>query len=120
MHCKIDIVVVTNQSGIARGLYTEQDLARIHEELHDRLDRLPLAYIHCPHHPDYDNPYGRVCDCRKPGPGLLHQAQPDQRLDRPEHRLLRAAVDLAAGKYQDVVQRYPGTTWARAAQKSLP
>lgn len=40
--------------------------------------------------------------------GALDQAQPDQRLDRPEHRLLRAAVDLAAGKYQDVVQRATG------------
>ena len=71
------LVITTNQSGIARGLYTEQDLARVHERLHELVDRLPLAYLHCPHHPDAeggDPAYRRDCDCRKPKPGLLHQA----------------------------------------------
>ena len=71
------LVIVTNQSGIARGLYTERDLAQIHEHLHDLLARLPLAYLHCPHHPDArggDPAYRRDCDCRKPKPGLLHEA----------------------------------------------
>lgn len=70
----IRIVVVTNQSGIARGLYDQRDLARVHEELHRRLDRLPFAYLHCPHHPDGANAWGGACDCRKPAAGLLHQA----------------------------------------------
>ena len=70
----IRIVVVTNQSGIARGLYTERDLARVHEELHRRLDRLPFAYLHCPHHPEGQNAWGGACSCRKPAPGLLHEA----------------------------------------------
>ncbi|MEO6596380.1 MAG: HAD-IIIA family hydrolase [Planctomycetota bacterium] len=69
------IVVVTNQSGIASGLYSECDLARIHELLHERLDHLPLAYLHCPHHPDGGHGYGGPCDCRKPLAGLLHQAR---------------------------------------------
>ena len=69
------IVVLTNQSGIARGLYDQDDLARVHAELHDRLENLPLAYLHCPHHPDGSNAYGGDCDCRKPAPGLLHQAR---------------------------------------------
>lgn len=69
------IVVVTNQSGIARGLYGERDLARIHEALHRALGGLPLAYLHCPHHPEGAHGYGGACTCRKPGPGLLHQAR---------------------------------------------
>lgn len=69
------IVVVTNQSGIARGLYTERDLARVHAELHRRLLHLPAAYLHCPHHPDGGHGYGGACDCRKPAAGLLHQAR---------------------------------------------
>jgi D-glycero-D-manno-heptose 1,7-bisphosphate phosphatase len=69
------IVVVTNQSGIARGLYRERDLAHVHEELHRRLERLPSAYLHCPHHPEGDTPYSRPCACRKPAPGLLHEAR---------------------------------------------
>ncbi|MCR9247936.1 MAG: HAD-IIIA family hydrolase [bacterium] len=71
----VRIVIVTNQSGIARGLYTQTGLARVHETLHQRLDRLPLAYLHCPHHPDFDGPYGGPCTCRKPAAGLLHEAE---------------------------------------------
>ncbi len=70
------LVVFTNQSGIARGLYTEADLARIHEALHAALSGLPAAYLHCPHHPDAgDHPHGGDCSCRKPNTGLLDQAE---------------------------------------------
>lgn len=69
------IVVLTNQSGIARALYSESDLARVHAVLHERLRGLPEAYLHCPHHPDASGEYGGACACRKPGAGLLHQAR---------------------------------------------
>lgn len=69
------LVVVTNQSGIARGLYSENDLAAVHARLHHELGELPDAYLHCPHHPDGAHGYGGACACRKPGPGLLHQAR---------------------------------------------
>ena len=70
------MVVTTNQSGVARGLLTERDLAHIHAALHERLDRLPLAYLHCPHHPTDGDAAGyvRTCRCRKPAPGMLHEA----------------------------------------------
>jgi histidinol-phosphate phosphatase family protein len=72
------LVITTNQSGIARGLYSERDLTAVHARLHELVDGLPLAYLHCPHHPDpgegNDPGYHRECTCRKPGPGLLHQA----------------------------------------------
>ena len=69
------LVVVTNQSGVARGLYSESDLARVHERLHEELDGLCAAFLHCPHHPEATGPYGGACACRKPGNGLLHQAR---------------------------------------------
>lgn len=68
------IVVVTNQSGIARGYLTEADLAAIHRTLHDELDGLPDAYLHCPHLPEGGLGYGGPCACRKPADGLLRQA----------------------------------------------
>ncbi|MHC5064404.1 MAG: D-glycero-alpha-D-manno-heptose-1,7-bisphosphate 7-phosphatase [Planctomycetota bacterium] len=69
------LIVLTNQSGIARGFYGETELARIHEELQRRLAGLPRAYLHCPHLPDLPgSPYGRNCSCRKPADGLLQQA----------------------------------------------
>lgn len=73
------LIVVTNQSGIARGLYGQSDLARVHEVIHSRLGALPRAYLHCPHHPDPEyqtnaTGFGQVCECRKPKAGLLEQA----------------------------------------------
>jgi len=69
------LVVVTNQSAVARGLVDEAGLARIHERLHVLLEHLPRAYLHCPHHPDAgEGPYRRACDCRKPAPGMLLRA----------------------------------------------
>jgi D-glycero-D-manno-heptose 1,7-bisphosphate phosphatase len=65
------IVCVTNQSGIERGLYTEEDVARIHARLRDRLARHGASidrFYYCPHAPE------RGCACRKPGTLLFEQA----------------------------------------------
>jgi len=68
-------IVVTNQSGIARGLFGEDDLARVHARLEAELARAGArldAILHCPHHPSEGSaPWRRACACRKPAPGLL-------------------------------------------------
>ncbi len=69
------LVVLTNQSGVARGYYSEAELARIHACMHRELDGLPLGYLHCPHLPEASGPYGGPCECRKPKSGLLLQAR---------------------------------------------
>lgn len=69
------LVVVTNQSGIARGYYGEHDLAAVHERMHAATGGRIAGWLHCPHHPDADGPYGGDCTCRKPKNGLLHQAR---------------------------------------------
>ncbi len=68
----IPVIVVTNQSGIARGYFTEEGLGEIHERLKEalavrgaRVDDI----FHCPHMPDAG------CPCRKPAPGMLLQAR---------------------------------------------
>src|SRR5512143_1648281 len=67
------LVLVTNQSGIARGLYTMDDYravqARVEELLEERGLRFAGVYV-CPHHPDYTG----ACDCRKPALGLYRRA----------------------------------------------
>src|SRR6266540_4662404 len=67
-------VVVTNQSGVARGLYTEADILALHEWMQARLGEAGAridAFYYCPHHPEASEPAYRVaCDCRKPLPGM--------------------------------------------------
>jgi D-glycero-D-manno-heptose 1,7-bisphosphate phosphatase len=74
----IRVVMVSNQSGIARGFFDEDMLARIHDDLAARLAEGGAhvdAYYYCPHHPDGRVPqYARSCDCRKPGRGLIDRA----------------------------------------------
>ena len=69
------LVVVTNQSGIARGLLDEITLSGIHDELQRQLGGCIDAFFHCPHHPsEGSGPYTRTCTCRKPASGLFHDA----------------------------------------------
>lgn len=71
--------VITNQSGVARGLYSEDDVKAVHQRLIRLLARDGAhidAFYYCPHHPEYgEAPYRRVCSCRKPKIGMLLQAQ---------------------------------------------
>jgi D-glycero-D-manno-heptose 1,7-bisphosphate phosphatase len=74
------VVLVTNQSGIARGLYGEADYQAVARRV-DRLLREAGASVdatyYCPHHPDFSGP----CECRKPGTGLYRRAARELTLD---------------------------------------
>ncbi len=79
------VVVVTNQSGVARGLIAPRTLAAIHRTLERRLAgsgaRLAGIYV-CPHHPTVGAPpLRRRCRCRKPAPGLVERAVRELGLD---------------------------------------
>ena len=80
------LVVVTNQSGIARGLYTEADFHAVQRRLEQVLGEAGIALdavFHCPHHPDFTG----ACDCRKPQLGMYRSAA------------ARLGIDLAASVY---------------------
>lgn len=79
------LVVVTNQSGIARGKYTEEQFMQLTEwmdwSLADRDVELDGIYF-CPHHPEGSvAEYAQVCDCRKPKPGMLLSGQEQLNID---------------------------------------
>ena len=90
------VVVITNQSGIARGYLTEQTLSQIHEKMHRELGRWDAhvdAIYHCPHHPDDG------CECRKPKPTLLLRAAKDIGIDlHLSYMVGDDAKDIAAGR----------------------
>lgn len=71
------LVVVTNQSGVARGYYTLAEVEILHRYLRTQLQNWGVeisAFYVCPHYPGGQAPYNVDCPCRKPKPGLLLQA----------------------------------------------
>src|SRR5262249_31635363 len=72
--CGLAVVLVSNQSGVARGFFTEEVVDAVHQRMADllaeggaRID----AYYYCPHHPDGKVPqFAQKCECRKPGRAL--------------------------------------------------
>lgn len=66
------LLVATNQGGLAKGWYTEEELAKMHLALKDTYHSHGVEltdFFYCPHHPNFTGD----CDCRKPKPGLLLQ-----------------------------------------------
>lgn len=97
------LVVVTNQSAVARGWCTLDDVRAVNAELTRRLEAagatLAGVYV-CPHHPEAgEAPYRRACPCRKPDAGLLRRAAREHGLDLARSWIVGDAVrDLAAGR----------------------
>lgn len=79
------LIVVTNQSGIARGYFTNEDYAALELHMRQRFSEFGITFsavYHCPHHPDGVVPELSVkCSCRKPAPGLILQAVNDFDID---------------------------------------
>jgi D-glycero-D-manno-heptose 1,7-bisphosphate phosphatase len=90
------VICITNQSGIARGFYTDAIVAQIHERVNHLLEPFGTqvdAFYYCPHHPD------QGCDCRKPGIALFRQAAQDWNVDLPVSSIVGdRELDIAAGR----------------------
>ena len=86
------VIVITNQSGIARGFYDEAAVKRLHAHMRDELVREGAhidAFYYCPHHPEGTvKPYAVRCRCRKPGTGMLEQAVREWTIDRARSFLI--------------------------------
>ena len=80
------VVVVTNQSGVARGYFGEEDVKRLHVWMNMDLKRFGAhidAFYYCPHLPNGSvASYAMDCDCRKPKPGLVERACDDFHIDK--------------------------------------
>jgi D-glycero-D-manno-heptose 1,7-bisphosphate phosphatase len=79
------LIVITNQSGIGRGLYSVEAFEQITDWMKTQFEAAgaPIAGVYfCPHHPtEATGDFRRACDCRKPAPGMLLAAAQDLRLD---------------------------------------
>ena len=90
------VIVVTNQSGIARGFYTENDVKILHDFMQNDLKNFDAhidAFYFCPHVSE------DACDCRKPKPGMIFRAAKDFDIDLKKSFLVGDSQrDIVAGK----------------------
>ncbi len=80
------ILIVTNQSGISRGYYSEEDFAHLSQWMIDHFKTFGITITriyHCPHHESIDG----LCECRKPEPGMFLEARKEYDLDM-EHSVM--------------------------------
>ncbi|MCX6333134.1 MAG: HAD family hydrolase [Bacteroidia bacterium] len=92
------IIVITNQAGIAKGLYSEEDFRKLTRWMNIQFEKngIKISEVyHCPHHPGITGP----CECRKPNPGMILQAVKDFDLDLCQCILVGdKESDLEAGR----------------------
>ncbi len=116
-------VVITNQAGVAKGLFTEEFVRKINGQIQSAFlaqGALINRFYFCPHHPTEGiAPYRLICDCRKPEPGLLLQAAVDLNIDlarsyvigdrlrdiETAHRAGAKGVLVMTGYGQDLMQK---------------
>ncbi|QIZ76848.1 D-glycero-beta-D-manno-heptose 1,7-bisphosphate 7-phosphatase [Ferrimonas lipolytica] len=103
------LIVVTNQSGIARGYYDEQQFLQLSQWMREQFQQAgaPLTDVYyCPHHPDKGNaPYIGKCECRKPEPGMLLRAAKEHNIDLSDSIMIGDKYgDMLAGKLAEVRQ----------------
>ena len=86
-------VVITNQSGVARGYFPESLIHQIHQKMQDLLKKEGAhldGIYYCPHHPDIGiPPYRQKCRCRKPETGLIEEAVKELDLDSSRSYMVR-------------------------------
>ena len=122
------IVVITNQAGVAKGLYGEDFVETTADYLRDcarRSDTVIDGHYYCPHAPDADvEAYRRECDCRKPKPGLALRAAQELNIDLARSvvigdRWRDIAVANAIGARGILVKTGYGATEARNPQPGI-
>jgi len=95
------LIVVSNQSGIARGYFTEADLNIFNNNMNEILKKNGVEiteFYCCPHHPDGIGKYKKVCECRKPNNKMIEDAIEKYNIDRAKSYMIGDKIsDIGAG-----------------------
>lgn len=97
------VVIVTNQAGVARGYYKEEDVKNLHEYLNEELKRHGGhvdRFFYCPHHPQNGiGTYKQDCECRKPKTGMFRMAEAFYEIDKAHSYMIGdKLIDTEAGR----------------------
>jgi D-glycero-D-manno-heptose 1,7-bisphosphate phosphatase len=108
------VIVVTNQSGIGRGIFTETAMREIHEIIQTKLTKKIDAFYFCPHLPDAG------CACRKPKTGMIEQALADFEIDLENSWFVGdKAIDVKTGQNANVKTALVLTGYGKQAVEQL-
>jgi D-glycero-D-manno-heptose 1,7-bisphosphate phosphatase len=118
------VVVVTNQSGVARGYYTEEDVHQLHRYIASQLEQVGSrvdSWFYCPHHPSGRGSYALPCRCRKPQPGMLLEAARRFDIDLETSVMIGdKLVDVEAGRAAGCRSILVRTGYGREEENRLP
>ncbi len=97
------VIIVTNQAGVARGYYTEEDVVVFHKNIQEVLEKFGTkidAFYYCPYHPTKGiGKYLKDDDCRKPKPGMLLTAAKEHNIDLENSYMIGDNIgDVQAGQ----------------------
>ena len=112
------VIVITNQAGIGRGYYTQQDMENLNEYMNQVLaeqDAHIDGFYFCPHHPEHGiGEYKKDCDCRKPGIGMFRQAEQDFSIEKAHSYMIGdKLIDTQAGHNYGVSSILVGTGFGK-------
>lgn len=94
------LIVISNQSGVARGLISIKDVEAVNDEINKQLQKYNVkidAFYFCPFHPDFNSEV--ECKCRKPSPKMIYDAAKDYNIDLTQSYFVGDTIsDLECGK----------------------
>lgn len=118
------VAVASNQSGVARGFYTEEDVQYLHRHIAGELAKEGArvdAWLYCPHHPQGRGSYALPCRCRKPLPGMLTEAARRFGIDLESSVMIGDKLaDIEAGTAAGCRPILVRTGYGSAEEPSLP
>ena len=118
------VIVVSNQSGVARGYYAEEDVHLLHRHIAAQLEQVGArvdAWYYCPHHPSGRGSYALPCRCRKPLPGMLLEAADRFVIDLESSIMIGdKLVDVEAGRAAGCRPILVRTGYGRQEEAGIP
>lgn len=118
------IVVVTNQAGVARGYYSEEDVHVLHQYMNELLRAEGAAvdhFFYCPHHPEHGiGEYKKACHCRKPETGMFEMTEQYYTVDKKHSWMIGdKLIDVQAGRNYGVRTALVGTGYGAKEHEAV-
>lgn len=112
------LIIISNQSGIARGYFSVSDVEKLHEHIRKEAEKFGFSFAgiyYCPHYPKGSVPeFSIECDCRKPGNALIEKAITEHNIDRNESYMIGdKEADITAGLKSGLTTILVGTGYGK-------